>query len=140
MRRRPMSGRSIPTNRPSIMISSDIRGGSGARSEGPALPVLSAEEGFGLRAVRGLEVRSIPLDLLARPIGHVAQQDGLGQGARVVEVAGGRTAVLAGGDPFGVVADRLGDRGRGGVVVLELVFGEQPEAVVIGLEHPLVAD
>ena len=49
-------------------------------------------------------------ELLADAVGHVAQQHRLGQGAGVVEVAGRRRAVLAGLDPFGVVADRSRDR------------------------------
>ena len=68
--------------------------------------------GFG--AVRRREALRVPFELPTGLIGSGAQQDGLSQGAGVVEVAGGRTVRLAGQQPFLLVTDRLGDRGIGG--------------------------
>ena len=67
--------------------------------------------GFG--AVRRREALRVPFELPTGLIGSGAQQDGLSQGAGVVEVAGGRTVRLAGQQPFLLVTDRLGDRGIG---------------------------
>ena len=46
-------------------------------------------------------------------IGHITQENRLGDGAGVIEVAGRFAARLAGDDPFLVMADRIGNRWLG---------------------------
>ena len=81
----------------------------------PSLAILAADERVGLGGVGGGELDGVPLELLAGAVGDVAQVVGLGQPAGVLEVAGRRRAGLAGVDPLGVVAERLGDRTARGV-------------------------
>src|SRR4051812_42291692 len=52
----------------------------------PPLAVLAADERVRLRGVAGLHAFGVPLQLLARAVGHVAEVVGLGQPAGVLEV------------------------------------------------------
>ena len=94
---------------------------------------------LGLGAVRRLEVSRVPLDLLASLVGNGAQQDGLGQRARVVEVARRQAAGLAGQQPFLLVADRFGEGRIGHFEVGERFPGQENMARVVGQQHALVA-
>src|SRR5437879_6044807 len=69
----------------------------------PALAVLAADVGLGLGGIRVAEPLRVPLQLLAGAVGDIAQVVGLGQPARVVEVAERRCARLAGVELLGVV-------------------------------------
>ena len=64
---------------------------------------------LGLRGVAGVELGGVPLELLAHAVGDIPQVIGLGQPARIGKSAGRRRAGLAGVNPLGVVAQRLGD-------------------------------
>ena len=108
-----------------------------SRLQRPPLPVAAAEVLIGLGAVGGLQARGVPLQLLAHPIGHVAQQHRFGQRAGVVEVAGGRAAGLAGLEKLLVVADRVGDRRLRRLEAFELLFRIERSAAVVGPQHAL---
>ena len=65
----------------------------------------------GLGAVGGFQQLAIPIEFLAAgAVRNVAQQDGFGQRAGVVEIAGRGLARLAGANPFLVMPDRAGNR------------------------------
>ena len=89
------------------------RGGT-TSSDLPPLPILPPDELIRGGAAEGFEVRRVPGEFLAGAVGDVAELDGLGQGAGVVEVAGGGGGVagFAGVDPFEVVAGSGGDHFR----------------------------
>src|SRR5579883_2136738 len=107
--------------------------------ERPALAVFAMEERLGLGGIGGIELGGVPLQRLAGAVGDIAQVVGLGEPARVVEVAGCRRAGLAGVDPLGVVAQRLGDELLGALEVVEVLLGQEEVLAVAGQEHPLGA-
>src|SRR3954452_9653762 len=89
----------------------------------PALAVLGTDVLVGLGAVGGLHARAVPLDPLAAAEGDDAEQDHLGQRARVGEVgAGGTVGVLAGLEEVLVMPGRAGQGGLGVLEVGELLL------------------
>ena len=63
--------------------------------------------GFG--AMDGLESGSVPIEFFADAISDIAEEGGFGEGARVIEAAGGLAAGFASFDPFFVMANGLGN-------------------------------
>src|SRR5688572_11199587 len=96
-------------------------------SEGPARAVVAADVEVVERAVLGPHRLGVPGDLSARVEGDVAEEHRLGQGRRVAELGAGRTAGLARGDPFLVVAGRAGQGRLGSWEVGELPLGQELE-------------
>src|SRR5262245_44672323 len=107
-----------------------------------AFPTLSIDgpfdKGIGFGRVRGAHRLVIPLDLLAGPIGHVAEMVGLGRPPGVLEVrARDRTNSLRVIDPFDPVAWRPRQCFRRRLEVLELLLGQE---LAVAEQHALLAD
>src|SRR5882672_1484925 len=126
-----------------------------ADSDLPALPVLALDVLVRLRAVGGLHVGAVPFELLARAEGGDPDEDRLGEGAGVGEVAERLGAALARREPLEVVAAHAVEvarhAGHAGERLLDLqvLVADQravaPELPVAGLlvghdDRALVAD
>src|SRR5688572_3974794 len=93
----------------SLVICWSLRLGHWSFLKLPPLTVLALDKLVGFGETHRVAFRRVVRDLLPRAVGDVAELDGLGQRAGVVEVAQGLPAGLARLGPFPVVADRLGD-------------------------------
>ena len=83
--------------------------------------------------------RGVPFQFLPRAIRHIAEQPGLRHHRAVFEMAGRRPVGFARVDPFGVMADGVGDERRGRSEAGKLLLGQQHVLVVIREQHSLVA-
>src|SRR4051812_15678015 len=124
-----------PVPVPSVVPCSDTLSG-----QRPALAVSAADVWLGLGRVPGPELGRGPLEFLAGAVGGVAPEGRLGQPARVLEVAGRRRAGLAGVEPLGVVAERLGDGWLGPLEVAEVLLRQEHVLTVVSQQFPLAAD
>src|SRR5438270_14074665 len=68
----------------------------------PRLSIFFVEKPVCFRFVHGAQVVRVPMKGSARPVGDVAEEHGLGQGAAVTKVARRRSPGLAGFYPFAV--------------------------------------
>src|SRR5258706_345325 len=94
-------------------------------SELPPFAVFGVNVIHGLAAVRRLQQRGIPIELMAGPIRHDAQQDGFSERAGISEIARGRAASFTGLNPFVMVPSGFGnERGRG-LKTSELLLGQK---------------
>ena len=97
----------------------------------PRYPVFAADELIRFRRVLGFHVCRVPLQLFARAVCDVTQMVGFGEPARVLEVARGGFAGLAGVNPLGVMSERLRDKRFRLDEIFELVLGQQHVFLII---------
>ncbi len=71
------------------------------------MSVFTLDKLVGFGAADGFKILCIPFDVLSGSQRDIAEQGCFGQCARVVEIARGRPARLAGFDPFTVVTDGI---------------------------------
>ena len=80
----------------------------------------------------GFHLARIPIDFFTDPVSEISQQNCFGQCSRVGKITGSRLSGLAGFDPFGMVADGIGNGDSRWRESGKLRFRQQKVAVVIG--------
>src|SRR5262245_9068947 len=129
---------SNPSPQPPLRFGEGVGGrGLSFSRQFPALAVLAAEELLRLRHVADAHRLRVPFETLGGAVGDVAQVVRLGQQSAVAEVTRRRRAGLAGTQPLGVMADRLGNRPWRIFEPREVLFWQQDVLEVLGQEHPL---